>query len=250
MKHVLVTGGAAGIGRAIAARFVTAGDRVLTCDIDAAELDAAKAALPGLMVVPCDVSDPVQVDLLFAALARDLGRLDVLVANVGIGGPTLPADQLSLADWQRVMDVNLTGTFDVTRRAIPLLKDSRGTIVIMSSAAGRLGYPNRLPYAVSKWGLVGMAKTLAAELGEFGISANAVLPGAVGGERFERVIEGRAALSGRSFEDEMMTGFANQSLKQVVEPSHVADLVHFLTTPAGRSISGAALPIDNDLQRG
>jgi NAD(P)-dependent dehydrogenase (short-subunit alcohol dehydrogenase family) len=250
MKHVLVTGGAAGIGRAIAARFVAAGDRVLTCDIDAAELDAAKAALPGLMVVPCDVSDPLQVDLLFAALARDLGGLDVLVANVGIGGPTLPADQLPLADWQRVMDVNLTGTFDVTRRAVPLLKDSKGTIVIMSSAAGRLGYPNRIPYAVSKWGLVGMAKTLAAELGEFGISANAVLPGAVGGERFERVIEGRAALSGHSFEDEMMTGFANQSLKQVVEPEHVADLVHFLTTPAGRSISGAALPIDNDLQRG
>lgn len=250
MKHVLVTGGAAGIGRAIAGRFVAAGDKVLTCDIDAAELDAAKAALPGLMTVSCDVSDPLQVDILFAALERDLGRLDVLVANVGVGGPTLPADQLPLADWQRVMDVNLTGTFDVTRRAIPLLKDSKGTIVILSSAAGRLGYPNRIPYAVSKWGLVGMAKTLAAELGEFGISANAILPGAVGGERFERVIEGRAALSGRSFEDEMMAGFANQSLKQVVEPSHVADLVHFLTTPAGRSISGAALPIDNDLQRG
>jgi NAD(P)-dependent dehydrogenase (short-subunit alcohol dehydrogenase family) len=250
MKHVLVTGGAAGIGRAIAARFVTAGDKVLTCDVDAAELDAAKAALPGLMTVPCDVSDPLQVDILFAALERDLGRLDVLVANVGIGGPTLPTDQLPLADWQRVTDVNLTGTFDVVRRAIPLLKDSKGTIVIMSSAAGRLGYPNRISYAVSKWGLVGMAKTLAAELGEFGVSANAILPGAVGGERFERVIEGRAALSGQSFDDEMMAGFANQSLKQVVEPSHVADLVHFLTTPAGRSISGAALPIDNDLQRG
>ena len=250
MKRVLVTGGGAGIGRAIVERFVTAGDKVLACDIDAAELEAARAALPGLIAVPCDVSDPAQVDLLFGALEKDLGALDVLVANVGIGGPTLPADQLPLADWQRVMDVNLTGTFDVTRRAIPLLKASRGTIVIMSSAAGRLGYPNRMPYAVSKWGLVGMAKTLAAELGEFGISANAILPGAVGGERFERVIEGRAALSGRSFEDEMMAGFGNQSLKQVVEPGHVADLVHFLTTPAGRSISGAALPIDNDLQRG
>lgn len=250
MKRVLVTGGGAGIGRAIVERFVAAGDKVLACDIDAAGLDAARVALPGLIAFPCDVADPAQVELLFSALARDLGGLDVLVANVGIGGPTLPADQLPLADWQRVMDVNLTGTFDVTRRAIPLLKDSRGTIVIMSSAAGRLGYPNRIPYAVSKWGLVGMAKTLAAELGEFGISANAILPGAVGGERFERVIEGRAALSGRSFEDEMMAGFANQSLKQVVEPSHVADLVHFLTTPAGRSISGAALPIDNDLHRG
>ena len=250
MKRVLVTGGAAGIGRAIAARFVAAGDKVLTCDVDTTGLDEARAALPGLLALSCDVSIPAQVDALFESVARDLGGLDVLVANVGIGGPTLPADQLPLSDWQRVMDVNLTGTFDVTRRAIPLLKQSRGTIVIMSSAAGRLGYPNRIPYAVSKWGLVGMAKTLAAELGEFGISANAILPGAVGGERFERVIAGRAALSGRPFEEELLAGFDNQSLKQVVAPEHVADLAYFLTTPAGRSISGAALPIDNDLHRG
>lgn len=250
MKRVLVTGGGAGIGRAIVDRFISAGDKVLTCDIGPVELNAGREARPDLVAVPCDISNPEQVDRLFTAATQHLGGLDVLVANVGIGGPTLPADELPLADWQQVMDVNLTGTFDVTRRAIPLLKQSRGTIVIMSSAAGRLGYPNRLPYAVSKWGLVGMAKTLAAELGEYGISANAILPGAVGGERFERVIEGRAALSGRSFEDEMMAGFGNQSLKQVVEPGHVADLVHFLTTPAGRSISGAALPIDNDLQRG
>jgi NAD(P)-dependent dehydrogenase (short-subunit alcohol dehydrogenase family) len=250
MKRVLVTGGAAGIGRAIVARFIAAGDKVLTCDIDAAGLETAKAALPGLLTLACDVSATGDVDALFGAADRELGGLDVLVANVGIGGPTLPADQLPLADWQRVMDINLTGTFDVVRRAIPLLKQSRGTIIVMSSAAGRLGYPNRLPYAVSKWGLVGMAKTLAAELGEFGISANAILPGGVGGERFEKVIAGRAALSGRSYEDELLVGFANQSLKQVVEPEHVADLAHFLTTPAGRSISGAALPIDNDLHRG
>ena len=249
MKRVLVTGGAAGIGLAIVKRFVADGAEVLTCDVDAAGLDAACAALPGLKAIACDVSDTTQVDALFEAVARDLGGLDVLVANVGIGGPTLPADQLPLADWQRVMDINLTGTFDVTRRAIPLIKASKGTIVIMSSAAGRMGYPNRLPYAVSKWGLVGFAKTLAAELGGDGVSVNAILPGAVGGDRFEQVISGRAALSGRSFEDEMLVGFANQSLKQVVEPEHVADLAHFLTTPAGRSISGAALSMDADMQR-
>ncbi len=249
MKRVLVTGGAAGIGLAIVKRFVAEGADVLTCDVDAAGLEAACAALPGLRAVPCDVSDTGQVSALFEAVARDLGGLDVLVANVGIGGPTLPAEQLPLADWQRVMDVNLTGTFDVTRRAIPLIKASKGTIVIMSSAAGRLAYPNRLPYAVSKWGLVGMARTLAAELGGDGVSVNAILPGAVGGDRFEQVISGRAALSGRSFEDELLVGFANQSLKQVVPPEHVADLAYFLTTPAGRSISGAALSMDADMQR-
>ncbi len=250
MTKVLVTGGAGGIGRAIVERFLADGAQVMTCDADVAALDEAMTSLPGLLGLPCDVSDPAQVETLFEAVARDLGALDVFVANVGVGGPTQPVEELSLADWQRVMDVNLTGTFDTVRHAIPFIKASRGTIVIMSSAAGRYGYPNRAPYAVSKWGLVGLAKTLSIELGEDGVSVNAILPGAVGGERFERVIEGRAAISGRSIEEEMMTSFANQSLKQVVDPAHVADLVHFLTTPAGRSMSGAAISIDGDLQRG
>lgn len=249
MSKVLVTGGATGIGLAIAKRFIDGGAKVLICDMDGEALGRARAALPSLIATPCDVANRRQVDALFETLERDLGGLDVLVNNVGIGGPTLPADRLPSEDWQRVMDVNLTGTFEVTRRAIPLLKASKGTIVVMSSAAGRLGYPNRLPYAVSKWGLVGFAKTLAAELGEYGISANAILPGAVGGERFERVIEARAALTGRSFEDEMIAGFENQSLKQVVDPAHVAEFAWFLTTPAGRSISGAALSMDCDMQR-
>jgi len=250
MKRILVTGGAAGIGRAIAARFVAAGDRVLVCDVDGAALAHTEAALPGIVALSCDVADVAQVEALFAAVESELGGLDVLVDNVGIGGPTGPAETLSSADWQRVMDVNLTGTFEVTRRAIPLLKQTEGAIVVMSSAAGRYGYPNRLAYCVSKWGLVGFAKTLAMELGPDGISVNAVLPGAVGGERFDRVIAGRAALSGRSIEETMLEGLASQSLKHVVDPTHVADLVYFLTTPAGRSISGAALPIDCDLQHG
>lgn len=250
MRRILVTGGAAGIGRAIAERFIAAGDKVLVCDMDEMALARTEAALPGIATIACDVADVAQVEALFAAVSAELGGLDVLVDNVGIGGPTGPAETLSSADWQRVMDVNLTGTFEVTRRAIPLLKQTQGAIVVMSSAAGRYGYPNRLAYCVSKWGLVGFAKTLAMELGPDGISVNAVLPGAVGGERFDRVIAGRAALSGRSIEETMLEGLASQSLKHVVDPAHVADLVHFLTTPAGRSISGAALPIDCDLQHG
>lgn len=250
MTKVLVTGGAGGIGLAIVKRFLADGAQVATCDADAAALEAVTTAHPGLVGMRCDVSDPDQVSALFEIVHRDLGGLDVMVANVGIGGPTTPVEDLSLADWQRVMDVNLTGTFDTVRRAIPFIKASQGTIVIMSSAAGRYGYPNRAPYAVSKWGLVGLAKTLSVELGEFGVSVNAILPGAVGGERFERVIEGRAAISGRSIEEETLVGLANQSLKKVVDPAHVADLAYFLTTPAGRSMSGAAISIDCDLQRG
>ena len=250
MKRVLVTGGAAGIGLAVAQRFAQDGAQVLICDADTAGLDRAMAATPGLHGIPCDVSAPAEVDSLFAAVSDQLGGLDVLVNNVGIGGPTAPAEELSSADWQRVMDINLTGTFEVTRRAIPLLKASAGTIITMSSAAGRYGYPNRIAYATSKWGLIGFTKTLAMELGPFDVTANAILPGAVGGERFDRVIAGRAAVSGRSVEEETALGLASQSLKRIVPPEHVADLALFLTTPAGRSISGAALPIDCDLQHG
>ena len=247
---VLVTGGAGGIGLAIAQRFVADGAQVLICDVDTAALDQAVAAMPGLLAVPCDVSDVAQIDTLFEAVTNQLGGLDVLVNNVGIGGPTAPAEELSGEDWRRVLDINLTGTFEVTRRAIPLLKPSAGTIINMSSAAGRYGYPNRIAYSTTKWGLIGFTKTLAMELGAYDITVNAILPGAVGGERFDRVIAGRADVSGRSFEEEVSLGLASQSLKRIVPPSHVADLALFLTTPAGRSFSGAALPIDCDLQHG
>ena len=250
MKRILVTGGAAGIGHAIAKRFIQDGDRVMVCDVDDEALDHTRASLPGIVAVKCDVSKPDQIDALFQTMEQEFGGLDVLVNNVGISGPTVPAEQLTSAQWQQVMDVNLTGTFEVTRRAIPHIRASTGTIIIISSAAGRYGYPNRLPYAVSKWGLVGFAKTLSMELGADGVSVNAILPGAVGGDRFDRVIENRARLSGKSLAETIAEGLASQSIKQVVDPAHVADLAHFLTTAAGRSISGQMLPIDCDLQHG
>ncbi len=245
---VLVTGGAGGIGLAIARAFHARGDRVLVSDVDDAALDAARSE--GLIAVRCDAGEVDQIDALFEALDRELGGLDVLVANVGVGGPTLPAERLSSADWRRVIDVNLTSTFEVTQRAIPLVRASQGTIIVMSSAAGRFGYPNRIAYATSKWGLIGFTKTLSRELGPDGVSVNAILPGAVGGERYDRVIEGRARLSGKSIDETIAEAFASQSLKHVVPPEHVAELALFLTTPAGRSISGQALPIDCDLQLG
>lgn len=250
MKRILVTGAASGIGLAIARRFVAEGAQVLICDVDEAALARAEAELPGVVATRCDVSQTREIDALFEVLARKLGGLDVLVNNVGIGGPAIPAERLPSEDWQRVLDINLTGTFEVTKHAIPLLKASAGTIIVMSSAAGRFGYPNRLAYAVSKWGLVGLTKTLSMELGGDGISVNAILPGGVSGERFSRVIEGRASLSGKSIEETMTEAMAAQSLKQIVDPAHVADLAWFLTTPAGRSISGQALAIDGDLQHG
>ena len=119
----------------------------------------------------------------------------------------------------------------------------------MSSAAGRFSYPNRIAYASTKWGLIGFTKTLAMELGRYGIRANAILPGTVDGERIQRVFEGRAKVSGRSVDEVREESMRNQSIRSLVDPRDIAALAVFLASDAGKSISGQALGIDNDIQR-
>jgi NAD(P)-dependent dehydrogenase (short-subunit alcohol dehydrogenase family) len=249
LKRVLITAGAGGIGMALARAFHATGARVYICDIDDAALARAAAELPGLMTRHCDVGDRAAVGALVVDALQRLGGLDVLVNNAGIGGPTRPVHELDPADWDAVLRVNLTGAFDMTRLAIPALIHSRGVIINMASAAGRFGYANRSPYSASKWALIGFTKTLAMELGEHGVRVNAIAPGAVAGERAERVFAGRAQASGRSIEEEKLLGLANQSLKELVDPADIAALAVFLTSPAGKSISGQVLPIDGNMQR-
>jgi NAD(P)-dependent dehydrogenase (short-subunit alcohol dehydrogenase family) len=173
----------------------------------------------------------------------------VLVNNAGISGPTAPVEEVDPDAWTKVVQVNLIGTFQVTRLAIPHLKKSTaGVIVNMSSIAGRFGYANRSAYSATKWGLIGFTKTLSIELGQYGIRANAVLPGAVEGPRIQKVLEGRAKLSGRPVEEERKAALATQSLKRFVDPRDIAALAVFLASDAGKSISGQMLPIDNDAQ--
>jgi NAD(P)-dependent dehydrogenase (short-subunit alcohol dehydrogenase family) len=250
MPRVLVTAGASGIGLAIVRAFHAAGDRVSTCDIDASGLQRAAAELSGLHVRACDVGNREDVAAMVAEATTALGGLDVLVNNAGIGGPTRAVHELDPADWDAVMRVNLTGTFDVTRHSIPhLIRAGGGAIINMSSAAGRFGYPNRSPYAASKWALVGFTKTLSMELGQHRIRANAIAPGPVAGERAERVFAGRAQQSGRSVAEEKQLGLASLSIRQLVEPADIAQVVLFLASDAARMISGQVIPIDGDMQR-
>jgi NAD(P)-dependent dehydrogenase (short-subunit alcohol dehydrogenase family) len=253
-QRVLVTAGAAGIGRAIVRAFAAQGAKVHVCDLDAAALAALRAELPGAVTTSiCDVGDRAAAEAMVADAAAALGGIDVLVNNAGIAGPTASVEQMDPDAWDEVMRVNLGGTFHVTRHAIAHLKrasaaSGAGTILVMSSLAGRFGYPNRSPYATSKWGLIGLTKTLSRELGAFGIRVNAILPGAVQGPRMERVLEGRAAVSGRSVEQERAAGLANQSLQRFVAPEDIGALAVFLASDAARSISGQIVPIDGDSQ--
>jgi NAD(P)-dependent dehydrogenase (short-subunit alcohol dehydrogenase family) len=248
-QRVLITAGAAGIGLEIARAFLANGAAVFVCDIDENALRAAAAELPAVKTGHCDVGNRSDVERMVGLCGAVLGGLDVLINNAGIAGPTAPVEAIDPDDWEAVLRIGLTGTFNVTRLAIPLLKQSpAGVILNMSSTAGRFGYPNRSPYATAKWGLVGFTKTLSIELGQYGIRANAILPGAVAGPRIERVFDGRAKASGKSLDEVRSDAFAAQSLKQLVDPRDIAALAVFLASDAAKSISGQMLPVDNDKQ--
>jgi NAD(P)-dependent dehydrogenase (short-subunit alcohol dehydrogenase family) len=250
MQKVLVTAGASGIGREMARAFAGAGAQVAVIDIDTAALSKLRSELPDVIAESCDLGELAQIESAVPRVIEALGGLDVLVNNAGIAGQTAPVEQVSPAEWDRVMRVNLGGTFNVTRLAIPhLKKSSAGSIINMSSAAGRLGYPQRSAYATSKWGIVGFTKTLSMELGAFGIRANAILPGPVAGERMNRVLEARAAAGGRSLDEERASALVNQSLKTFTEPGEIAALALFLASDAAKTISGQALAIDGDMHR-
>lgn len=241
MKRVLVTAAATGIGRTVAEAFLEAGARVHVCDLD----ERALERFDGVGTTVTDVSDPAQVDRLFRDVSEALGGLDVLVNNAGISGPTAPVEDIEPADWQRTIEVNLNGQFFCVRRAVPLLKAAGGgAIVNVASTAGLFGYPLRSPYAASKWAIVGLTKTLAMELGSFGIRVNAVCPGSVAGERIERVIADEAASRGVP-PDEVRAGFLKQvSLRTFVEAQDVANTILFLCSEGGEKISGQAIAVD------
>jgi NAD(P)-dependent dehydrogenase (short-subunit alcohol dehydrogenase family) len=248
-QRVLITAGAGGIGREIARAFAANGAKVFVCDIDAKGLETLVQEID-LTTTPCDVSKREDIERMVTSAIESLGGLDVLVNNAGIAGPTAPVDKMDPDDWDKVVQVNLNGTFNVTRLAIPHLKKSpAGVIIIISSVAGRFGYANRSPYSTTKWGLIGFTKTLSIELGEYGIRANAILPGAVEGPRIQRVFEGRAKASGQSIEEVKHAAMTVQSIKRLVDPRDIAALAVFLASDSAKSISGQLLPIDNDMQK-
>jgi len=248
-QRVLITAGASGIGLAIAKTFTADGARVHICDINAQAVKDAIASDPAISGSVTDVGEPNAVIALFDDVKNSLGGLDVLVNNAGIAGPTVPIEEYELTDWNKVMNVNVTATFLVTKAAIPMLKQSdQASIIVMSSVAGRFGYPNRIAYSSSKWALVGFAKTLSMELGPLGITCNTIHPGAVEGARVMSVFEGRAKISGLTVQDEIDKALANQSIKKFIDPNDIAQLVKFLSGKYARTISGQTFPIDGDMK--
>ena len=244
-KRVIITAGAAGLGRAIAEAFVAAGARVHVCDVDGDALDEVRTAVPDVGTTLADVADPAQVDRLFDDAQAHLGGLDVLINNAGIAGPTGPVETLTPEDFRRTLEINVDGQFLCARRAVPIMKQaSAGSIVNISSTAGLFGFPLRSPYAASKWAVIGFTKTLAVELGAFGIRVNAICPGPIEGPRIDRVIAAKAEARGVSF-DQVHDEFARQSsMRTFMRAGEVADSVLFLCSDAAGKVSGQVLAVD------
>lgn len=245
--RVLVTAGANGIGRATARAFAAEGAKVHICDVDREALAAMQASDPAITQSVCDVSDRKAVASLFEEALAALGGLDCLVNNAGIAGPTGRVDEIDPADWDSCLAIDLTGQFNCTRLAVQHLKQSaNASIVNLSSQAGKHGFPLRSPYGAAKWGVIGFTKALSAELGEFGIRANAICPGLVEGPRIQSVIANKARSFNISHEEMTQRLLAGVSIKQFVDPKDIAKQIVFLASPFGKTISGQEISVCGD----
>lgn len=241
-RRVLITAGAAGIGRAMAEAFVATGASVWVTDID----ETALASVPdGVRTARVDVADERAMEKLFSDIRRKWGGLDVLCANAGTKGPTALIEDVTLADWRACTGATLDGAFLSAKFAAPMMKAQKsGAMIFTSSTAGIYGYPNRAPYAASKWAVIGLMKTAAMELGPHGIRANAILPGAVEGPRMEAVLEAEAKAKGMT-RDAVYQGYAaGTSMRTFVEARDIAEMAVFLASDGARYVSGQAIAVD------
>jgi NAD(P)-dependent dehydrogenase (short-subunit alcohol dehydrogenase family) len=243
-RVVLITAGASGIGLAIAAHFAAQNYRVHVCDIDQTAIDALNINIPTISTTCADLTKISDVDLVFGDLIRHFGRLDILVNNVGIAGPTAAVEDILPEQWNETITTDLNSIFYVTRKAVPLLKKSRGNMINMSSNAGLFGCPLRSPYAAAKWAIIGLTKTWAMELGAFGVRVNAICPGSVSGPRIDKVIEIDAQTRDISPESVRELYLQQNSLGVFVEAENIAQTVDFLCSEGAQHITGQAIPID------
>jgi NAD(P)-dependent dehydrogenase (short-subunit alcohol dehydrogenase family) len=244
-KVALITAGGSGIGRTIADSLVEDGYHVFVIDADQTAVDNFKQTHGIQSAELCDVADPDCVDRVMALFKERYGRINLLVNNAGIAGPTAAIEDISVSDWQRTVDVDLNSAFYVTRHIVPLMKEQReGVILNISSNAGQHGFPLRSPYTASKWGLIGLSKTWAMELGPWGIRVNALCPGSVSGPRIDGVINRDAQERGMTPEEIRHVYERQSSLRTFVNSEDIAAMVGFLAGAGGRHISGQAIAID------
>lgn len=248
-KVAVVTGGGRGLGRVIALRLANEGAAVVVAGtgrehVEATAREIVTAGGRSLGVI-ADVTSEPDVTRMVEATTHAYGRLDVLVNNAGIVGPTASVAEAKLEDWERTLAINLTGAFLCAKHAIPHLVAQRGgRIINITSVAGLIGYAMRSPYAASKWGMIGLTRTLALELGTQGVTVNAIAPGSVRGERIDNVVRARATSLGKSIADIEREFYVEPTaLKRMLDPEEIAGTVAFLASDEARGITGETISV-------
>jgi len=241
-QRVLITAGAGGIGQVMAQSFDADGAKVWVVDNNADAL----ANCPDNWRKSClDVTDESSVRSLFRELATEWGSLDTLCSNAGIAGPGNPIEDIALEDWRACVSVSLEGAFLFAKYAAPLMKAQRsGAIVVTSSTAGIFGFSHRSPYVAAKWGVIGLTKTLAIELGPFNIRANAICPGPVEGERMNFVAQRESEQKGKAAREILDEYASGASMRKLVHPQDVANMAVFLASSKAALVSGQVIAVD------
>ncbi len=248
-QFALVTAGAQGIGLAITKALLAQGAEVQVCDIDTQALAKVKQELPAVHTRLTDISKEAEVSQLFSEIQKRWGKLNILVNNAGIAGPTAKIEDTLLKDWQDTVDVNLTGSFLCAKYAVPLIKHANGgSIVNISSAAGRHGFPLRTPYSATKFAVIGLTQTWAMELGPDNIRVNAILPGIVQGPRQDRVLSAKAASFGITLDEMRERALQRVSLRRMVSAHDIASQIVFICSSAGSNITGQSLSVDANVE--
>jgi len=252
-KKIIISAGASGIGWATAKVCLSRGAIVYLCDIDTKSLKKIqKHPLNNkrLFSYECDASDEDEVSNFFNKINKKTKKIDALINNVGIAGPTGTIEKLSSDDWERTLKINVISHFYFTKLAIPMLKNNKGgSIINISSTAGIMGFALRSPYAASKWAIIGVTKTLAIELGKFKIKVNAICPGTIKGDRMDRVIKDKAKflkVSKKIIEKDFLS---MASINSWISQEDIGNMCSFLISKDSEKISGQVFPVDGNIIR-
>ena len=252
-KKIIISAGASGIGLSIAKVCLSRGATVYLCDINEKSINSLnKNPLKNkrLFTYKCDASNENEVLNFFIKIKKKTKKIDGLINNVGIAGPTETLDKINSKDWENTIQVDINSHFYFTKHSIPLIKKSQnGSIINISSTAGILGFPLRTPYAASKWAIVGMTKSLAMELGKFNIRVNAVCPGTIKGDRMKRVIKEKARFTKKSSNSIEKDFISMSSMKKWILEKDIATMCAFLISKDSSKVSGQVIAVDGHTER-
>jgi len=251
-KKFIISAAADGIGLSITKKIIENGGKVYLTDIDHKKIDyinSKKEFKNKVYAKQLDANNFDAVKKYFLSL-KSINRIDGLINNVGVSGPTKNLDKINIEEWKNTIEINLNSHFYFSKFSIPLLKKNKsGSIINISSTAGLYGFPQRTPYAASKWAVIGLTKSLAMELGKFKIRVNAICPGSVTGDRMRRVIKAKANLLNIKPQKIQNEFESMTSMRSFVTKEDIASMAIYLLSDSSKGISGQSISVDGNTER-